>query len=184
MITDCLENIISWEQKGGIGVLIDKKIHKNYITVNNPIELVKVVLSMDHSVPKIFLTGDKEKDDIILKKANEKSLKEPVDNDEILLQISKVLKRYNCRINLNFKYHTAIKEKRIIDKNYNFERFEKIYEEIQFYKDLIDKKIVLTYKITNEMYSNLLKSFIEFFCLSNEKDKKVKTKTIDKRKWY
>ena len=175
LIDDRLENIISWEAMGGIGVLFSNEPHDSYITINDPMDLVNIVLSLDRSEHKIFLSGEQERDDILLKKAKEKSLKEPVSNDDVILNITKKINRYKYSINSALKYYLAIKNKHIIDHDYNINRMEYIIKTLDFYNDLINKKIVFTYKLSYSIYYDLLDALLQIeLMLGDEETSKTK----------
>ncbi len=179
LIDDRLENIIAWEEMGGIGVLFSDKQHDEYITIAEPMDLVNIVLSLDKSEYEIFLTGDQKRDEILLRKVKAKSSKVPADNDQQLAYIASKLKRYNLTIRSALKYHTSIIEHHVIDHSYDVKKMEDIIKTLDYYIDLVNKKRVSTYKFSYSIYYDLLDALLQLEVMNVEKEK---TLTLNNKK--
>ena len=173
LIDDRLENIIAWEAMGGIGVYFSTCQHDSYITIENPLELINIVLSMDKREDKIYLSGNPAKDKVLLEKVKEKSGKVPANNDVELEYMSRKIHKYQCVINSAHKYHTSILNHHLVERNYDIKQMENYFKTIDFYKNLIDKKIVYIYKFSYSIYHDLLVALLKIDIQFGEKPKKL-----------
>lgn len=175
LFDDRLENIIVWEAMGGIGVYFSSNQHDSYITINDPIELINIVLSLDKSDHLIYLSGNQIKDEVLLRKVKEKTSKEPVENDFVLENISLKINKYKTVIDRAIKYHNLIISKRMVNYHYDFQKMDRYLKTIKFYQDLVDKKILHTQKLCYDIYYDLLEALIlikYFFEENSKKDNK------------
>ena len=182
LIDDRLENIIAWEEMGGIGVLFSDKPNPSYITIDDPLDLINVVMTMDKSEFLMYLSGDNEKDKVLLRKAREKSSKVPVNNDGALLYISDKINKYKHSVDAALKYHLSIMNNHLVDRNYNIKRMEYNFKVINFYNDVVNRKILYTYKLSYSNYHDLLEALLLIDFDLSSKDKKSKTLSLNNKK--